>query len=119
MLIVSETHTDHTPPTVRWIHTPLSHALHSMRALRLNPLIPSELIAHTQLRLATRFTDKVLTECERLGITLHTETHTVDLPSLMREASMELGVHNHTDIERMSRWAYSWFLRATSLRIGV
>jgi hypothetical protein len=106
-------------PIVKWIPTPLAVALRSMRAIRLRPLLDDDRTAHTQLRLGVRFTDKVLAECERLGITLKDETNSIDLPSLMREASMELGVHNSSDINRMSRWAYSWFLRATACRISV
>lgn len=118
VIVVSDAHEHETLPIVKWIPTPLPHALRSMREMRLNALIPSELIHHTQLRLGVRFTDKVLSECGRLGISLQAETHDIDLPSLMREASMELGIHNHDDIERISRWAYSWFIRATALRIG-
>lgn len=113
-------HSDLTPlPTEFIIHQPRTKVMSTLIAMRLRPLIPDTHTLHTQLRLSLRFADKVLTECERLGIQLTDESNTIDLPPIMREASMELGIHNHNDIERMTRWAYSYFLRITARGLTV
>lgn len=99
-------------------HAPLAHIQAELRRAYLLPLVPNEQVSMTQMRLSALFTTKILSECERIGITPYTttidDTHHIDIPSLLTEATLELGIHNDPDIDRLKRYAYSVFLRLTS-----
>ena len=99
-----------------WIHIPPIEDTHRelRRAYLVSPTNDDQ-TKMTQMRLSALVITKILDDCIRLGITPYTsEISTIDIPALIREATMEIGIHNHPDIDRLVRYAYSVFVRMTS-----
>ena len=99
-----------------WIHIPpIENTQRELRRAYLVSPTNDDQTKMTQMRLSALVITKILDDCVRLGITPYTsEISTIDIPALIREVTMEIGIHNHPDIDRFSRYAYSVFLRTTS-----
>ena len=99
-----------------WIHIPpIEDTQRELRRAYLVSPTNDDQTKMIQMRLSALVITKILDDCVRLGITPYTsEISTIDIPALIREATMEIGIHNHPDIDRLSRYAYSVFLRMTS-----
>lgn len=99
-----------------WIHIPpIENTQRELRRAYLVSPTNDDQTKMTQMRLSALVITKILDDCVRLGITPYTsEISTIDIPALIREATMEIGIHNHPDIDRLVRYAYSVFVRMTS-----
>ncbi len=99
-----------------WIHIPpIENTQRELRRAYLVSPTNDYQTKMTQMRLSALVITKILDDCIRLGITPYTsEISTIDIPALIGEATMEIGIDDHPDIDRLSRYAYSVFLRMTS-----